>query len=61
MNSDRRDWLYRHYVANSLRALPMGQHIIATLDEWLNPPPVDTRTPEEIAQDVIQMAGLKWR
>ena len=29
--------------------------------KFLNPPPVDTRTPEEIAADVIRRAGLEVR
>jgi hypothetical protein len=63
INSDIRDWTYRHYVANSLRYLAKGEgeYLLPTLYEALHPKPVDNRTGDEIAIDVIKKAGLKFK
>lgn len=36
-----------------------GNYPTVKLDEMLNPAPVDTRSGEEIAADIIKKAGLK--
>lgn len=61
INSDIRDWNYRHYVANSLRGINRNESYNLTLYEMLNPKPVDTRTGDEIAADIINKAGLKFK
>lgn len=58
MNSDRRDWIYRHYVANSLRMLPERKYYQTTLKDMLDPPPVDNRTAEEITEEVLKNTGI---
>ena len=58
MNSDMRDWAYRHYVANSLRLIPESKYIQPTLYELLNPQPEDDRSADEIVSDIMTRAGL---
>lgn len=58
MNSDMRDWTFRHYVANSLRLIPENKYIQPMLYEILNPRSEDTRTGDEIVLEVFERAGL---
>lgn len=59
MNGDARDWKYRHYVATALQILPEGNRQMSlSLEEYIHPASIDTRTGEEIAKDVIKRAGL---
>ena len=53
-----RVWTYRHYVANSLRLLPQNQYLSMTLAEVFEPPV--TMTGEEVIEEVMSKAGLKW-
>lgn len=59
MNSHRRDWIYRHYVANSLSLIPQNKYYKETLNDWINPKPADTRTAEDITREVIQKTGIR--
>ena len=59
MNSDSRDWVYRHYVANSLMMLPQNKYFKTTLEEMLEPQNIDTRTGLEIVDEVIAKTGIK--
>jgi hypothetical protein len=53
------EYVYRNYVANSLRILPEGnKQLQYTLDELLHPKPVDNRTVEEITEDICNRAGI---
>lgn len=61
LNSDIREWTYRNYVADSLRLIPNNQYQSMTLREMLTPVKQDKRTAEEITQDVMEKAGLKWK
>jgi hypothetical protein len=63
INSDIRDWTYRHYVANSLRYLAKGEgeYLIPTLYEALHPKPTDNRTGDEIIEDVMTELGLTFK
>ena len=61
INSGIRDWNYRHYVANSLMGLSRGSGYSMTLYDMFNQPPADNRTGDEIAADVMQRAGLKFK
>lgn len=36
-----------------------GKTLTVTYDEYMNPKPIDTRTGDEIARDVINGLGLK--
>lgn len=54
-----RDWEYRHYVANSLYyEAKRDERYAVKLSEILDPKPIDTRSGDEIAMDIIQGAGL---
>ena len=61
LNSDIREWTYRNYVADSLRLIPNNQYQSMTLREMLKPVKQDKRTAEEITNDVMEKAGLKWK
>ena len=57
---------YRIYVADCLRILTEntakiggGSYITAKLADIINPKPVDNRTGEEIAADIIKRAGIE--
>ena len=58
MNSDNRDWIYRHYVANSLSLIPQNKYYQTTLMDMLEPVPIDYRTAEDITEDVIEKTGI---
>jgi len=58
MDGDRREWLYRHYVANSLKLAGERKYYQNTLKEWLEPIKKDNRTVEEITEDVCEKAGI---
>ena len=56
-----REFAYRIYVTESLRNIPQSKALTKNLIDFyksLNEP-VDRRSGEEIAQDVIVRAGLK--
>lgn len=58
MNSDTRDWIYRHYVANSLSLIPQQKYMTTTLMDVLHPN-IETRTAEEITESVLEKTGIK--
>ena len=58
MNSDNRDWIYRHYVANSLSLIPQNKYYQETLMDMLEPVPIDYRTAEDITEDVVKKTGI---
>ena len=60
MNSDMRDWAFRHYVANSLKFIPEGKAYQDTLYDMLNPQPEDNRPADEIVSDIMKRAGLSF-
>ena len=45
-------------MSKSLQLIPQTKWLQTDLTDIINPKPVDNRTPEEIADDVIQKAGL---
>jgi hypothetical protein len=58
-DSDIREWRYRNYVADCLMiATDRTKTVTTRFEDLINPKPVDTRTGEEIAADVIKRAGL---
>ena len=64
--SQQRDLAYRIYVADCLRIISEntakmggGSYITAKFPDIINPKPVDNRTGEEIAADIIKMAGIE--
>ena len=64
--SQQRDLAYRIYVADCLRIISEntakiggGSYITAQLSDIINPKPVENRTGEEIAADIIKRAGIE--
>ena len=64
--SQRRDSAYRIYVTDCLRIISEntakmggGSYITAKFADIINPKPVDNRTGEEIAADIIKRAGIE--
>ena len=64
--SQQRDLAYRIYVAECLRIISEntakmggGSYITAKFPDIINPKPVYNRTGEEIAADIIKMAGIE--
>lgn len=54
-----RDELFRAYVARSLQAMPKGEYVEAQYADLAYPLPVDPRSGDEIAEDVIRRLGLE--
>lgn len=64
--SQKRDLAYRIYVTNCLRIISEntarmsnGSYVTAKFSDIINPKPVDNRTGEEIAADIIKRAGIE--
>ena len=64
--SQQRDLAYRIYVTDCLRMVTentakmgSGSYIIDKLADIINPKTVDDRTGEEIAADIIKLAGIE--
>ena len=64
--SQQRDLAYRIYVCDCLRIISEntakmggGTYITAKLADIINPKPIDKRTGEEIAADIIKRAGIE--
>lgn len=67
LKAEQKEKRYRSYISDVLRligenaaALAHGSYIPARWAELDNPPPEDTRTPDEIAADIITRAGLTF-
>ena len=64
--SQQRDLAYRIYVTNCLRMvtenaakMSRGAYTAARFYDIINPKPVEKRTGEEIAADIIRRAGIE--
>ena len=65
--SQQRDLAYRIYVCDCLRIISEntakncdgGSYITSKFEDIINPKPVDNRTGEEIAADIIKRAGIE--
>ena len=64
--SQQRDLAYRIYVTDCLRIISEntakmggGSYITAKFEDIINLKPVDNRTGEEIAADIIKQAGIE--
>ena len=64
--SQQRDLAYRIYVAECLRMvtentakISNGSYTVAKFEDIINPKPVENRTGEEIAADIIKRAGIE--
>ena len=65
-NQHRRDLAYRIYVTDCLRMvtenaakMSQGSYTAARFYDIINPKPVEKRTGEEIAADIIKRAGIE--
>ena len=65
-NQHQRDLAYRIYVTDCLRMvtentakISNGSYTVAKFSDIINPKPVDNRTGEEIAADIIKRAGIE--
>lgn len=65
-NQHQRDLAYRIYVTDCLRIISEntakiggGSYITAKFEDIINQKPVDNRTGEEIAADIIKRAGIE--
>ena len=65
-NQHQRDLAYRIYVTDCLRMatentakMSQGSYTAARFYDIINPKPVDNRTGEEIAKDIINRAGIE--
>ena len=65
-NQHQRDLAYRIYVTDCLRMvtentakMSNGSYTVAKFADIINPKPVDNRTGEEIAADIIKLAGIE--
>ena len=64
--SQQRDLAYRIYVTDCLRIISEntakvcgGSYITAKFADIINPKPVDNRTGDEVAADIIKLAGIE--
>ena len=64
--SQQRDLAYRIYVTDCLRIISEntakmggGSYITAKFADIINPKPIEKRTGEEIAADIIKRAGIE--
>ena len=64
--SQQRDLAYRIYVTDCLRIISENtanicgcSYITAKFADIINPKPVDNRTGDEIAADIIKLAGIE--
>ena len=64
--SQQRDLAYRIYVTDCLRIISEntakmggGSYFTVKFSDIINPMPVDNRTGEEIAADIIKLAGIE--
>lgn len=60
-NSHVEEVKYRNYVADILYWRGQGKTLTITYNDFIHPKPVDNRTGDEIALDVINNLGLKLR
>lgn len=61
MNSDMRVWVYRHYVANSLRAIPENKYLNKTLSEVLSASSEDEMTGDDILEDLLDRGVIRFK
>lgn len=55
----QRGEVFRVYAAKALQSIPQGKYVQADYWELTHPRPVDPRTGDEIAADVITRLGLE--
>ena len=50
---------YRIYVTDSLQALGQGKYVKTRFFDAIKPTAIETRSGEEIAQDILARAGIE--
>lgn len=62
LEDEERETAYRYYVSTSLQLIPQSKYLTRSLDDMLNPEKlkIDTRTGDEIADDIMKSAGLTF-
>lgn len=58
-NSHVEDEIFRNYMASILYWQGQGKTLTVTYEEYRHPKPVDNRTGDEIALDIINKLGLR--
>ena len=53
-----REFTYRFYISESLRLAPQNKYLKKSLAELYGEIPTDTRTGDEIVEDILAMGGL---
>lgn len=58
LNEDSREMAYRIYVTSALQNIPQQKYTTVSFYDMLYPKPVDNRSAEDIAAEVIKKGGL---
>lgn len=61
LDEENREMAYRIYVTQSLQNVPQNKYITKSYYDMIYPKPEDNRSAEEIADDIIEKAGLIMR
>ena len=59
-NEYNREEAYRIYASRSLQLIPQSKHLIKGYLDFVYPKEEDTRSGDEIVQDVMNGAGLRF-
>ena len=61
IEQEQRDLMYRIYVTDALQAMPQDRYLVQRYADFAVEKNVqeDTRTGDEIAEEIIKKAGLK--
>ena len=57
----QREAAYRSYVCTSLQNIPQGKYISKPFDEIIQTAKTDDRSGDEVAADVMNRLGLKFK
>lgn len=60
INQESREEAYRIYVTRSLQLAPQHKYMQKSYGDLLEQKKVDTRTGDEIAEDIMKRAGLSF-
>ena len=53
-------WAYRYYVTDSLQNIPRNKYTTKRFYDIIHPKPIDNKSGDEIAAEVIRAAGLTF-
>lgn len=60
LNEHIADEIYKRYIADSLYYQGHGKVLTTMYNDLIDPKPVDNRSGDEVAMDVINKLGLKY-